>query len=129
MTAQAYIVFGALLGAIGVAAGAMGAHAFERTLTPENLARYEVAIRYLLFHAVAVVLVGLVLRAGPSKAAQGAGLAFLAGCLLFSGGLIAWIFTGIKPLVHVVPLGGVAWILGWLFLALAGWTQGAGNSP
>lgn len=121
MAAQAYLVLGSTFGALGVAAGALGAHALASRLAAQQLATFETAVRYQLFHAVALVLVGFVLAAGPSRAAQVAGFAFVLGILLFSGGIYGWLFTGIRPLVHIVPVGGVSLIVGWVALAVAGW--------
>jgi uncharacterized membrane protein YgdD (TMEM256/DUF423 family) len=122
MSPRICILIGALLGATGVAAGALGAHALQTRWPAEHLGTYEVAVRYQLWHALALVLVGLLLAVRPSLAAQVAAWAFVVGILLFSGGLYGWLFTQFRPLVHLVPLGGVTFLVGWLALARAGWS-------
>ncbi len=97
MSSQMCVWLGGMLGAIGVAAGAMGAHALQSVLAERQLGDYEVAVRYQLLHAVALVLCGLLLSAAPSRAAQLAGWCFFLGVLLFSGCLYAWLYTGWRP--------------------------------
>jgi uncharacterized membrane protein YgdD (TMEM256/DUF423 family) len=115
------ILLGGLLGGLGVAAGALGAHGLKPILSPEQLANYEVAVRYQIFHALALVLLGLLLNAEPSRCGLVAAWAFLVGILLFCGCLYGWVFTGLRLLVHLVPVGGVAFLVGWAALAVAGW--------
>ncbi len=71
-----------------------------------------------MFHAIALVLVGLIVERYAGAMLQGAGWAMLVGVLLFSGGIYAWLATGIKPFVHVVPIGGLSLIAGWVLLAV-----------
>ena len=113
MRGNLWVVLGALLGGLGVAAGGFGAHVLEDRWSPEMLDTYEKAVRYQLVHALALVLVGmLVSRAWPA-ACHAAGGAFLVGVLLFSGCLYLWLFTAVKPFVYVVPVGGVSLLIGW----------------
>jgi uncharacterized membrane protein YgdD (TMEM256/DUF423 family) len=120
MNGRIWIACGAVLAAAAVAAGAIGTHFLKQTLElPEaQLQTYEVAVRYQMVHALALILLGLVARRGNSRWLVGAGTAFVLGVALFSGGLFAWLSTGIKLFVHVVPVGGLAWIVGWLLLAV-----------
>lgn len=120
MTASLWIVAGSICGALGVMAGAFGAHRLESRLAADLLETYEKAVRYQLIHAVALVLAGLLAPRAPGAAVHVAGAAFLAGILLFSGCLYGWIFTQFRPLVHLVPIGGTAMIIGWIALAVAG---------
>ena len=119
MNDRFWIVNGALLAGAGVAAGAIGTHFLKETLhLPEaELQTYDVAVRYQMVHALALVFVGLLVARYESRWLNAAGCCFLAGIVLFSGGLYAWVFSGIKPFVHVVPVGGFSWIVGWLLLA------------
>lgn len=122
MDSRMWIVCGSLLGGLGVAAGAFGAHGLEGKLSPAALQTYEVAVRYQLFHALALLAVGLLTLHQPSTAAQVAGASFLVGILLFSGFLYGYVFTGIRLLALIVPVGGAAFLVGWVALAVAGWT-------
>ncbi len=125
MNGRIWIACGALLAGAAVAAGAVGTHYLKETLKlPEtDLQTYEIAVRYQFYHAVALVLVGVVAGRGDSRWLWAAGVAFLLGIGLFSGGLFAWLGTGIKFFVHVVPVGGLAWIVGWLLLAKGAWIR------
>jgi uncharacterized membrane protein YgdD (TMEM256/DUF423 family) len=121
---------GALAGAAGVALGAFAAHGLASALAnlgyagddlARRMANFDTAVRYQLVHAIALVLVGLVLRQQPSRAGQAAGWLFAAGLLLFSGLLYLLAIAGPnwKWLGAVVPFGGGALIAGWLALAIA----------
>jgi uncharacterized membrane protein YgdD (TMEM256/DUF423 family) len=83
----------------------------------DRLQTYETAVRYQIYHALALVLVGMQIASNRSRLLPLAAGAFLIGIVLFSGGIYGWLLTGVKPLVHVVPIGGLAWIAGWLLLA------------
>lgn len=120
MTTRLFITLGGLLAALGVAAGAIGAHLLQGKLTPEHLESYHVAVRYQTIHALGLVLVGLMAADHPDWALSAAGWAFLLGVMLFSGLIYIWLASGAKAWVVPVPIGGVAFILGWLAVALAG---------
>ena len=109
---------GAALGAIAVLAGAFGAHALQGRLADKALATYEVAVRYQTYHALALVLCGLLAERGWRTA--GAARAFAAGVLVFSGSLYGLVLTGATWLGAVTPLGGVLLVLGWALLAFGG---------
>lgn len=123
--ARASIVAGGLLGAAAVAAGAFGAHGLKAMLTASGQAEnWETACRYALFHAVALVLTGLVASAaGAARSGRtlgGAAWCFAVGTLVFSGCLGVLALTGFRLLGAVVPVGGSLLIAGWLLLALGG---------
>ena len=121
MTGRLWITCGAALAGLGVAAGALGAHGLKEVLSADRLHDFETAVRYQMYHAFGLIAAGLLVGRGCPRAIRGAGTLFVLGILLFSGGLYGWIFTEIKPLVHIVPIGGLAWILGWISLACAAW--------
>ncbi len=112
---------GAVLGAVGVGAGAFGAHALRTRLAPEMLAVFETGVRYHLMHALALLAVGWAAARWPGPAVTAAGWLFVAGILLFSGSLYALALTGVRTLGLVTPAGGVAFILGWIALVWAAW--------
>jgi uncharacterized membrane protein YgdD (TMEM256/DUF423 family) len=127
-----WIAVGAILGALGVALGAYGAHGLEKQLTAwgytgsdlaKRVANHETAVRYQMWHALAIVLVGLALTSRATPWWQAAGWAFLAGVLIFSGLLYALVLSGPswRWLGMVVPIGGVLLIAGWLLLAIGAW--------
>lgn len=109
---------GAALGLLGVATGAFGAHGLKTRLDPAALATWELASRYALAHAPALLAVGLLAeRRAASKALTASALAFLAGAAVFSGTLWLLALTGVKWLGAITPIGGTALIVGWAALA------------
>jgi len=110
-------VIGCLCAALGVAAGAFGAHMLKSLLDPPMLAVYETAARYQMYHAFGIVLTGFAVHITRDARAAAAGWMFLAGILLFSGSLYGVALFGVRWLGAVTPLGGIAFIAGWLFLA------------
>jgi uncharacterized membrane protein YgdD (TMEM256/DUF423 family) len=113
--ARFWLVAGAVLAALGVAAGAFGAHALRARLGPSDLVTFETAVRYQMYHALALLLTGLLADRGVAVAASG--WLFLTGIVLFSGSLYLLTLGGLRWMGAVTPLGGVAFILGWLVLA------------
>jgi uncharacterized membrane protein YgdD (TMEM256/DUF423 family) len=112
-----------LLAGLGVAFGAFGAHALRSQLDPNALAIFETAVRYQMYHALALALVALCLdRPYPPPTLAIAGYSFMIGTGLFSGSLYALSLTGIKALGALTPLGGVAYLVGWICFALAAWS-------
>jgi uncharacterized membrane protein YgdD (TMEM256/DUF423 family) len=116
---RTFLVLAAVSGAISVAAGAFGAHGLKARLTPDLLAIFETGARYQMFHALALVAAAWAAERFPGAAATAAGWLFLAGTVVFSGSLYALALTGIRTLGAITPLGGVAFIAGWLALAWA----------
>lgn len=117
-----FIQAGAVLGLLGVAIGAFGAHALRPTLEASGrIDTFETAVKYQFYHALALVLVGVLLQlSGDSPAAVKwltyAGYSFLAGVLIFSGSLYILCATGITVLGAITPIGGVLMIVGWALL-------------
>lgn len=118
MHASLFTGLGGLLAALAVALGAIGAHALKTRLTPDQLATFHTAVQYQMVHAIGLVLIGLLSLHHRSRLFQSAGWAMLLGIVLFSGFLYAWLATDRRWLVHPVPVGGVAFIVGWLLLAI-----------
>ena len=114
-----FVIIGALSGAIGVAAGAFGAHALRARLEPRLLDVFETGARYQMYHAIAMLAAAWIVTRFPGSLANASGWLFLAGTVLFSGSLYAMAFTGIRALGAITPLGGVCFIAGWGCLALA----------
>ena len=125
MNPRTWIIAGAMFGALGVGAGAFGAHALkEKFKSPEAIERdlgntYEIAVRYQMYHALALVLVGLVGLHSASVWVNAAGGCFAGGILIFCGLLYIYSLGGPKILGAIVPIGGTAMIIGWVLLAIA----------
>ena len=110
---------GALSAFLAVAAGAFGAHALRVRLAPDLLAVFETAARYQMYHALGLVAVAWAAARWPGGLVEWAGWLFVAGTVLFSGSLYGLALTGVRWLGAITPLGGVAFLVGWLCLALA----------
>lgn len=102
-----------------VAMGAFGAHALKASLGADARPVYQTAVLYHLVHGLGLLAVGWLSMARPSALVGWAGWAFAAGIVLFSGSLYALSVTGIKPLGVITPLGGLAFLIGWLLLAVS----------
>ncbi len=118
MTGKSAIVAGALLGALGVAAGAFGAHGLEERLSEEALGWWRTGAQYQLLHAPAVVAAGLFACLAGGRGRSAAFL-FISGAVIFSGTLYAMALGAPRWLGAVTPIGGVSLIAGWVALAVA----------
>lgn len=114
-----FLFCGALLGFIGVAAGAFGAHALKQRLPQDLLAIFEVGVRYQLYHALVLMVNVWIMTVTPGSWAVLAGWSFISGTLIFSGSLYILVFSGIRAWGAVTPIGGILLLLGWIFLAVA----------
>lgn len=114
-----FVALGAVFGGLGVAAGAFGAHAMRDQLEPRMLEAFETAVRYQMYHALALLAVAWIYQQTQAQAAQVAGWAFVVGILLFSGSIYAMAFTGVRGLGAITPVGGLALLAGWGALAVA----------
>ena len=121
--AKLFIQMGAILGAVGVGLGAFGAHALKASLEASGrFDTFETAVRYQFYHALALVLVGVLLQNSPqtdNRWLVWAGYAFTAGVIVFSGSLYTICFTGIKTFGAIAPIGGTLLIAGWVMLFLS----------
>lgn len=117
-----FLIIGALSGAIAITLGAFGAHALRASLSPELLDTFETAVRYQMYHALALLAVGLVIaKYSATGWLSASGWLFLVGTILFSGSLYLLAITNTRWLGAITPFGGIAFILGWLCLAVGMW--------
>jgi uncharacterized membrane protein YgdD (TMEM256/DUF423 family) len=110
---------GAVLGFLGVAAGAFGAHAIRARVSPQRLDNWKTAADYQLWHALATVAAAIIAVRWESGAAAAAGWCFIAGVVLFSGSLYALALTDRRRLGAITPIGGVLFLAGWALLVVA----------
>ena len=115
--ARLFLVAGALSAAVAVAAGAFGAHALDGVVSPARIGTFETAARYEMYHALALLFVGWMMLHRADQILRWAGRLFLTGTVLFSGSLYLLVLTDTPWLGAITPLGGVAFIAGWLVLA------------
>jgi uncharacterized membrane protein YgdD (TMEM256/DUF423 family) len=124
-----FLSLAALFGVLAVIAGAMLAHQLKQSMPGQALDIYETAVRYQFYHVFALLATGILSEKFPGTLIHRAGNFFIAGILLFSGSLyiISALLTEGKPVPSAVgiltPLGGFAFILGWIFLSIAVWRR------
>ena len=117
---KTFLLVGALFSFLGVAFGAFGAHSLRGRLSPEMLAVFETGVRYQMYHALAILLVGLMMSPMGGWAIHTAGWAFVIGIVVFSGSLYLLALTGTTMFGAITPIGGLAFLVGWGCLILAG---------
>jgi len=115
---------GAVLGGLGVAAGSFGAHGLKSMLEATGRTdNWETAVRYCLYHALAILLVAVASALPQASTVRGLLLAsawcMLVGTLIFSGFLAALALSGVRVLGAIVPIGGLLFLIGWALLAAA----------
>ena len=121
---QIFLSLAAVLGGLSVAAGAFASHALKEKISEHSLEIFQVGARYQMYHALALLLVAVLLTRAqpPTTTLMASAWLFIIGILIFSGSLYLLSLTGIKYLGAVAPLGGAAFIAGWGALAFAAWT-------
>jgi uncharacterized membrane protein YgdD (TMEM256/DUF423 family) len=121
--AQIFVSVAAVLGGLSVAAGAFASHALRDKISERSLEIFDTGARYQMYHALALLLVALLISrvASPPSTLIASAWLFIIGIAIFSGSLYALSLTGVKYLGEITPLGGVAFIAGWGALAVAAW--------
>ena len=120
---QIFLSVAAVLGGLSVAAGAFASHALRDQISERSLAIFETGARYQMYHALALLLVALLIsrQESPPTTLIASGWLFIIGIAIFSGSLYALSLTGVKYLGAITPFGGAAFIAGWCALAIAAW--------
>jgi uncharacterized membrane protein YgdD (TMEM256/DUF423 family) len=115
---RTFLMIGALAGGIGVALGAFGAHGLRGRLSPEMLNVFETGVKYHMYHALAILLVAALMGRMEARLLPVAGWCFTAGIAVFSGSLYALATSGVTMLGAITPIGGVAFLAGWICLVI-----------
>ncbi|WP_296043594.1 DUF423 domain-containing protein [uncultured Alteromonas sp.] len=115
---RTYLLIGALLALLGVMLGAFGAHGLKNILDANALATFEVGVRYQLYHALAVIVLGGLAAQANLRWCRRAALLFIVGCVLFSGSIYLLALTGMKWFGPITPLGGMCFMAGWVALVI-----------
>ena len=120
---QILIVLGAIMAGLGVVLGAFGAHALKDKFSePRYAAIWETAVQYHMYHAIGLIVIGILSNdalLGASSLLSWAGYLMFAGIIFFSGSLYILAVTGVKKLGAITPIGGVLFILAWIFVVLS----------
>ncbi|MUG66179.1 MULTISPECIES: DUF423 domain-containing protein [Paenibacillus] len=115
-----FIAWGAVLMALSVAIGAFGAHMLEDRIGADALAVYETGVHYHMIHGIAILITGLLAGvSGNSRGLFWVGTLFIVGTIIFSGSLYVLSISGIKWLGAITPIGGTAFIAGWIALMVS----------
>lgn len=119
---KTFLVLAALLLASAVALGAFGAHGLKHKLSADLLQVYHTAVEYHVYHALGLLAIGLIMGFYPDvSGVRWAGWLLLAGIVVFSGSLYVLALSGIRWLGAITPIGGLAFIAGWITLAVSLW--------
>jgi uncharacterized membrane protein YgdD (TMEM256/DUF423 family) len=119
-----FLIIGIVLGGLAVALGAFGAHGLKKIVAPDVVATYQTGVQYQMYHAFAILIVGLLLDRWASSYLHYAGFFFLAGVVLFSGSLyliVSFYARNLQvptPVGIITPIGGLFFILGWILLLI-----------
>ncbi|HEV8343442.1 MAG TPA: DUF423 domain-containing protein [Candidatus Binatia bacterium] len=116
-----FFIAGSISALLAVALGAFAAHGLRNKLTPEMLTIFETGVRYQMYHALALLGVAWASTRWPGGSITAAGWLFILGTILFSGSLYLLSLTGVRWLGAITPIGGAAFLLGWLLLAWGAW--------
>lgn len=122
---KTFLKTAALLGAFSVAMGAFAAHALKDLVSEYAIGIFETAVRYQFYHVFALIAVGVLYERFGGAMLKWSGRMFIIGTILFSGSLYALavvkgaVLPGFKWLGPITPLGGLCFILGWIFLFIA----------
>ena len=120
--AKTFLLLSALSGFSAVALGAFAAHGLRDRLPDNLLAAFQTGVQYQFWHTAALIGVALLLLRWPDSALfKASGIGFALGILLFSGSLYLMALSGISRLGMITPIGGVAFLVGWLLFGLAVW--------
>lgn len=114
-----WVRLGSIAMFLAVALGAFGAHALRQRLSPEMLSVFETGVRYHFYHALALFAVAWLAERHPGNLVQASGWSFTVGIVVFSGSLYLLSATGIRWLGAITPIGGLAFLAGWVLLLMA----------
>jgi uncharacterized membrane protein YgdD (TMEM256/DUF423 family) len=117
--ARWWLLIGSVAGFLGVAGGAFGAHALKSRVSEQMLANFDTGTQYLLAHAVALLVVGMLASRDGVGDLRTVGSAFTVGMVIFTGSLWLMALTGTRWLGAITPIGGTALLIGWVALGLA----------
>lgn len=119
MTSKNFLLTGAVFMILAVAFGAFGAHIVQNMLSPDRFEVYQTAVEYHFYHALGLLIIGAVtLSIEPSKWITWSGYCLVAGILIFSGSLYLLTLTDTGWLGAITPIGGLAFILGWILFSV-----------
>ena len=114
---KGYIIIASLFAALAILFGAFGSHALKERLSAQSLEVYDIATRYLMFHALGIFLIALLGFQLPKESLEIPVIMMIVGTSIFSGSLYLLVMLDFKKLGMVTPIGGLLLIVSWLLLA------------
>ncbi len=120
-----HLILGTILGGLGVILGAFGAHGLKQVVPPESVATYQTGVQYQMYHAFALLVVGILAERLSASLINWAGAFFILGIVLFSGSLYLLVSlkamnkVGVSGIGLITPIGGLMFIIGWILLLIA----------
>lgn len=120
---KSIIMTASILLALAVALGAFGAHGLKAHLSTEMLQTYKTGVEYHFYHALGLLLIGVLSISYPSSLLNWSAILLAIGIVLFSGSLYVLAISGIKWIGAITPLGGLSFIAGWVLLFVAVWKK------
>ena len=114
---KSYIIIASLFAALAILFGAFGSHALKERLSAQSFEVYEIATRYLMFHALGIFLIALLGFQLPKELLEAPVTIMIVGTSIFSGSLYLIAMLDLKKLGMVTPIGGLLLIVSWLLLA------------
>ncbi len=112
------MIFGAIFMALAVLLGAFGAHGLKNVLSPDMLAIYKTGVEYQFYHALGLLLIGVISTKFDSKWIRWSTILLVTGIIVFSGSLYTLAISGVKVLGAITPIGGLSFVAGWICLAV-----------
>ncbi len=113
---KSWIILGAILAALAVVFGAFGAHALKNKVSPDDLIIFETGVKYHMYHALGLILIGLVGFHYNAEIIQLPAVLISVGILIFSGSLYLLVFSGLRWMGAITPIGGIFLVAGWSLL-------------
>ena len=113
-----WVIVGAILLALAIVLGAFGAHIIKSKISSEDLAIFEIGVRYHIYHAIGLMVVGLIGFHVHQNIIDIPALIITAGIIIFSGSLYILVLTGVRWMGSITPIGGLLFIIGWILLAV-----------
>ena len=120
-----FLILGSILAGLGVALGAFGAHGLKKLVPPETVSSYQTGVQYQMYHAFALLIVGMLADRLPRNLINWSGAFFVLGIVLFSGSLYllsslkAMNKVGVSGIGIITPIGGLMFLVGWILLLVA----------
>ncbi len=122
---KSFLIIGTILAGLAVVLGAFGAHGLKKLVGPETVSTYQTGVQYQMYHALALLFLGVLYERSQNYLLNFAGIFFIGGVVLFSGSL--YLLASLKAMDKIgttgigliTPIGGLLFIIGWILLLIS----------